>query len=132
MQSNSPRILYVEDHPDAAEMLRVELAANGFGDVVVAGSGEEALELLSSRLFDLYILDFFLPGISGAELCRQIRELDPAAPILACSGSQSSLIRKDVLGEGATEFVSKPFDIKTVIEAVNRLLSHPRAERISS
>jgi CheY-like chemotaxis protein len=123
METDPPRILYVEDHSDAAEMLRIELTASGPYDVSIAGSGEEAIELLHRQTFDLYIVDFFLPGISGAELCRQIRELHPAAPIIACSASKSDLIKKDALGEGATEFVSKPFDLDEILDAVKRSLS---------
>ncbi len=132
MQGDSPRILYVEDHSDAAEMLRIELTAGGEYDVTIAGSGEEALELLRGESFDLYIVDFFLPGISGAELCRQIRELHPAAPVIACSASKSDLIRNDTLGEGATQFVSKPFDIEVIVDAVKQLLSKPRPKQASS
>ena len=132
MQGESPRILYVEDHSDAAEMLRIELTASGEYVVTIAGSGEEALELLGEETFDLYIVDFFLPGISGAELCRQIRELDPAAPIIACSASKSDLIKNDTLGEGATQFVSKPFDIDVIVDAVKELLSKGRPKHASS
>ena len=128
MHGDSPRILYVEDHSDAAEMLRVELTASGDYDVTLAGSGEDALELLQDKTFDLYIVDFFLPGISGAELCRQIRELHPTAPIIACSGSRSDLIRKDALGEGATEFVGKPFDLETILDAVKRLVPNSHSK----
>lgn len=102
-------------------MLRVELAARGNYELTIAGSGEEALEILGQRIFDVYILDFFLPGISGAELCRQIRELDPEAPIIACSSSRSDLIRKDTLGEGATVFVRKPFEIEELVTTVQQL-----------
>ena len=132
MQGDSPRILYVEDHSDAAEMLRIELTAGGEYDVTIAGSGEEALELLRGQSFDLYIVDFFLPGISGAELCRQIRELHPAAPVIACSASKSDLIKKDALGEGATQFISKPFDIEVIVDAVRQLLPKPRPKQASS
>ena len=132
MQKNSSRILYVEDHSDAAEMLRIELAASGDYDVTIAESGEAALELLRRQSFDLYIVDFFLPGISGAALCRQIRELHPAAPIIACSASRSDLIKNDTLGEGATQFISKPFDIEIIIDAVNQLLSKPRPNHAPS
>ena len=113
-------------------MLRIELTVGGEYDVTIAGSGEEALELLRGQVFDLYIVDFFLPGISGAELCRQIRELHPAAPVIACSASKSDLIRNDTLGEGATQFVSKPFDIEVIVDAVKQLLSKPRPKQASS
>lgn len=69
------RILAVDDDSSALGALRQILQSRGY-DVTTAPSGEEALEILASQTFDLVILDVAMPGISGFDVCRKIRE-DP-------------------------------------------------------
>ncbi|MGY9057441.1 MAG: response regulator, partial [Alphaproteobacteria bacterium] len=67
-----PYILVVEDEPGIAELLRYNLEAAGH-EVGIATDGDEALVSLSERLPDLLLLDWMLPGVSGVEVCRQLR-----------------------------------------------------------
>lgn len=65
-------ILVIEDEEDIMELLRYNLAKEGY-QVIKAGSGERALQLVTSELPDLVLLDLMLPGVDGIEVCRLIK-----------------------------------------------------------
>jgi len=71
----SAHILVVEDEAALAELIRYNLAAQGLR-VTIAASGEEAEMLVDEEAFDLVVLDWMLPGLSGLELCRRLRKRD--------------------------------------------------------
>ena len=72
---SSPHVLVVEDEAAIAEVVRYNLAAEGYR-ATVAGTGEEAEMLVEEDHFDLVVLDWMLPGLSGIELCRRLRRRD--------------------------------------------------------
>jgi CheY-like chemotaxis protein len=83
MSSPNPHILYVDDNKDSCELAAVMFNCLDLDCVLIpAGSAEEALLLIEVEPFDLYIFDYRLPGISGVELCRHIRQYDSDTPIM--------------------------------------------------
>jgi CheY-like chemotaxis protein len=82
------RILVVEDQDNKRNLLRLAL---GEYDVAAIGDYDTGLRMAKRQYFDLYILDNQIPGGTGIELCRRIREFDPNTPILFCSGSADCL-----------------------------------------
>ena len=86
MKSPGPRILCTEDDADTREIINLILSNAGYKVTCVGGS-EEALQLARSKLFALYLVDSWLPDLSGIELTRKIREFDPTTPILFFSGA---------------------------------------------
>jgi two-component system, OmpR family, alkaline phosphatase synthesis response regulator PhoP len=89
---------------------------------VTATSMDEALERIAVERFDLYLLDNWLPGGSGVELCRKIRESDPSTPILFYSGAGLESERAEALAAGAQAYLVKPGDVAVLLETVKQFL----------
>ena len=121
MPDTKCRILYVDDHEDSAEMLKLMFTAEDF-EVEIAQSLEEALAKSETQEFDLYVLDKRLPDGSGTDLCRSLSELTPGVPCIFYSGDTYELHRQEALAAGARAYVPKP-DVDALIETVHRLMS---------
>ncbi len=113
-------ILLVEDEERVADFVRRGLKAEGFA-VEHAGDGETALEFLSSREFDVVILDLMLPGISGTEVCQKMRARSNNTPILMLTALDSTDERVAGLRIGADDYLSKPFDFEELIARLEAL-----------
>ena len=121
MSSTKCRILCIDDHEDASEMMRLILSQEDY-EVVTAESVNEALKLATASEFDLYVLDRHLPDGSGVELCQKLTQLTPGVPCLFYSGDAYDIHRSEALAAGADGYVAKP-DIDRLIESVRQLLS---------
>jgi len=121
MPETKCRILYVDDHEDSAEMLKLMFTAEDF-EVEIAQSLEEALAKSETQEFDLYVLDKRLPDRSGTDLCRSLSELTPGVPCIFYSGDTYELHRQEALAAGARAYVPKP-DVDALIETVHRLMA---------
>lgn len=114
------RILYVDDHEDSAEMLKLILSESDY-EFHSARTIEEALELARTHEFDLYVLDKYLPDGSGLELCKQLGRLTPAVPCIFYTGDTYE-IHREAIAAGAEGYVAKP-EVEKLIETVHKLLS---------
>ena len=93
-------------------------------DVTAVETAAEALALNSKGQFDLYILDIWLPGMDGVDLCRRLRERGVTKPIMFFSAMGVQTKDRDyVLAAGADEFLVKSIDIDRFTTTVERLLS---------
>lgn len=126
----SPRILYVEDHDDTRALVSLLLQRAGL-DVTEATNGDEALELVGSQSFDLYLLDHSCPGLSGVALCRRIRESDAETPIIFYSGRAFESEREEAIGAGAQEYLIKPDDLFRVPECAIGLIGRDHLTPVS-
>lgn len=115
------RILCVDDEEDTLSMLCGLLGLVNC-EVLTAATADEALEMIAEGSFDLYLLDNWLPGGSGAELCRKIRESDPTTPVVFYSGASLDAEREEALAAGAQAYLVKPGDLGLLVETVNNLL----------
>ena len=124
------RILYVDDDKDSCELLKAMLHFDGSDyEVIAVNSSMEALSILKSQTFDLYILDYSLPEISGVELCRFIRNNDLITPIMFLSARAFSFERAEGFKAGANEYLIKPNDLNKLTDTINRLINeNPRAD----
>jgi two-component system phosphate regulon response regulator PhoB len=124
-------VLIVEDEAAIAELVRYNLAAQGFR-ATVAGSAEEALVLAEEGEFDLVVVDWMLPGVSGIELCRHLRrrEKSAALPLLMLTARGEVDDRVHGLVLGADDYVVKPFSIPELIARVKALLRRAAPERV--
>lgn len=104
------RILVVDDDPETSEVVTAMLESVGLV-VTSATTAEQALERVESAPFDLVVLDWSLPGMSGLDLCRRIRHHVTIAtlPVLFLSGHSSTADIVDAFASGADDFVVKPF-----------------------
>jgi CheY-like chemotaxis protein len=115
------RILYVDDHEDSSEMLKLLLAPMNY-EVQAAHTVDNALKLARSVNFDLYVLDKRLPDGSGIELCKELSKLTPGVPCIFYTGDAYETHRQEAAAAGADAYISKP-DVEQLIETVHRLLS---------
>ena len=110
------KILVVDDEPKIRRFVRANLLASGY-DVYVAQNGADALEMTERNLPDLIILDINLPDIDGIEICKSIRSwLDVPIIMLSVRSDESDKVR--ALGEGADDYVCKPFGIQELIARI--------------
>ncbi len=125
-------ILLVEDEPALAELVRYNLASQGFR-VAIAATGEEAELLLAEEHFDLVVLDWMLPGLSGIELCRRLRQRAPTRtlPVLMLTARGEEADRVRGLATGADDYVVKPFSMPEILARVKALLRRAAPERVS-
>jgi len=115
------RILYVDDHDDSAEMMKLLLAPMNY-EVHSARTIEEALQSARAESFDLYVLDKRLPDGSGIELCRKLNVLTPGVPCIFYTGDAYEIQRQEAAAAGANAFISKP-DVESLIETVHKFLA---------
>ena len=116
-----PMVLVVDDEPEIVDLMRDFLEAAGFG-VATAGNGEEALALLAQTPVDCVLLDVMMPGRSGFEVCREIRETRDL-PILFLSARDGDVDKIRGLGLGGDDYVVKsatPGEVVARIKAVLR------------
>ncbi len=129
----SARVLVVEDEAALAELLRYNLAAEGYS-VSLARDGAEAELELAEQMPDLVVLDWMLPSVSGIELCRRIRARSPtqSLPILMLTARGEEADRLRGLATGADDYVVKPFSVPELMARVRAILRRApsaRAER---
>jgi DNA-binding response OmpR family regulator len=105
-----PRVLVVDDEENQRRTLSIGLKLEGF-DVVVAGSSQEALQILSaaSPQVDLALIDLMMPGLNGLELARQMRSLYPNVRVVLSSAYHLSARQVERADCGAIGFVPKPY-----------------------
>lgn len=118
------RILVVDDSPQNTKLLRLILKDAGY-QVTEASSGPEALEKLKSDKPDAMILDVRMPGMSGYEVCRQVRA-DPEfsmLPVIMLTALMQTSDRIQGIEAGATAFISKPFNKRELIATVQSSLA---------
>lgn len=122
------KILVVEDEGDIRELIRYNLAQEGFA-VEEAGDGAEALERVQRRAPDLLVLDLMLPRMSGLELCRRLRANSETArlPIIVVTAKGAEVDRVLGLEMGADDYVVKPFSPREVVARVKALLRRVNA-----
>jgi two-component system KDP operon response regulator KdpE len=120
------KILVVDDEPQIRRVLRLGLSTQGY-IVDDAKSGEEALDQLRTLRPDVILLDIKMPGISGVETCRLIRETSDAA-IIMLTVRKSEEDKVAALDAGADDFVTKPFSMP---ELLARIRSNLRRIHIS-
>ena len=128
----SPRVLVVEDDAAIAELLRYNLEAEGYRPTLVA-SGEEAELQVAEDRFDLAIVDWMLPGLSGIELCRRLRRRDDTrnVPILMLTARGEEEDRVRGLGIGADDYVVKPFSLPELLARIKALLRRAAPNRVA-
>jgi two-component system copper resistance phosphate regulon response regulator CusR len=115
------KILLIEDEPKTVQSLKQGLEENNY-EVEVAYDGLTAKQLATRNTYQLIVSDIIIPGISGIELCKQLRQLGIQTPILmltALSTTDDKLIGFEA---GADDYLPKPFDFKEFLARVKALI----------
>ena len=110
------RILVVDDDSVLQRTLRINLRARGH-EVLLAGTGEEAVSVFMAEQPDLVILDLGLPDLDGVEVLRRVRKRS-LVPVIVLSARQQADDKVEALDEGADDYVSKPFNIDELMARV--------------
>lgn len=130
MLAHNPRILYVDDDPDSCQVIGLMLYLDDERYAITAvSSAAEALALIEKQAFDLFILDYVLPEMSGADLCREIRRTDTRTPVMFYSGMAREIDRQAALAAGADEYLVNPNDLDLLCLTVKSLLDESRMRR---
>ena len=122
------KILLVEDDIGLARLVEESLSELYLQhDVDVANNGSDGLANIQSYAYDLLILDWDLPGLSGIEILKEFRKLRKTAPVIMITGKNAIPDKEAGFTAGADDYLTKPFDIRELIMRVNALLRRPAA-----
>ncbi|PZU98599.1 MAG: DNA-binding response regulator [Leptolyngbya sp.] len=113
----SARILLVEDEEKLAKFVQLELSYEGY-EVSVAHDGLSGLMAARDQTPDLIILDWMMPGLSGVEVCRRLRQTGTATPVILLTAKDEVSDRVEGLDAGADDYVVKPFSIEELLARV--------------
>ncbi|MBN2034341.1 MAG: response regulator [Deltaproteobacteria bacterium] len=120
---SGPKLLVVDDEEDILELLRFNLAGEGF-QVVCATTGEEALGKVKSDMPDLILLDLMLPGIDGLEVAKRLKSLPETRGVplvmLTAKGEEEDIVKG--LEIGADDYITKPFSPKVLAARIRAVL----------
>jgi two-component system response regulator RegX3 len=120
MSLSQPTVLLVEDEESFVDALEVGLRREGF-IVKVARDGIEALELFDTVHPDLVLLDVMLPGISGIDVCREIRSRS-RAPVIMLTAKDSEIDTVVGLEVGADDYITKPYRLRELVARMRAVL----------
>lgn len=125
----APFILVVEDEEKIKEMVASYLASEGF-QVKTAATGPEALQLLERHNFDLVVLDWMLPGLSGLEVCKQVRQKSDV-PIIMLTARSEEVDKLLGLELGADDYITKPFSLRELVARIKVVLRRSKGQETS-
>lgn len=119
-EQGKSRVLVVDDHPKLLKFIEIDLKLRGF-EVICAGSGEEAVELVASAGPDIMLLDIVMPGVDGFGVLEKLRTFSKL-PVIAFSASPEN--REPALRMGADDFLNKPFDPEVMVNKIRAVLAN--------
>lgn len=125
MSTPKGRILCTEDNADTRELIIYVLTDEGF-EVKCADSAEDALRLARMEDFDLFLVDNWLPGMSGPGFTQQVRQFNSKTPILFYSGAAQQKDKDEAKAAGAQGYLVKPVHLDALIGEVARLIAEAR------
>jgi len=130
MNSIAARILLVEDEPSQRAVLSYNLMREGY-QVIEASDGEKAMLLADEEDFDLVVLDWMLPALSGIEICRRLKRQKRTKdiPVIMLSARAEDVDKVRGLDTGADDYLSKPYSLP---ELLARIRSHLRRFRAAA
>jgi DNA-binding response OmpR family regulator len=114
------RVLLVEDEIKALNALRMGLEENGW-TVNTATDGEAGLRLALQHDYDVVVSDIIMPGMSGLELCRHMREKGQSTPVLLLSALGETDDKVNGLDAGADDYLTKPFELRELLARIKAL-----------
>ncbi len=126
MTTTTAKILIVDDEPSIRRALRTTLRELDF-EVVEASRGEEAISLIRTVQFAAILLDINMPGMSGVEACRRIRQFAPRLSILMLTVRDSEDDKVEALEAGADDYITKPFALRELTARIRAAVRRGQA-----
>ncbi len=121
-QRKEGRILVIDDE-ELVRGILADILSQSRHQVVVAANGEEGIRLFREEKFDMVLTDLGMPGMSGWEVCKEIREIDPDIPVGMITGWGAEVSRKKREEHGVDFVLSKPFDLEQILNVVVEAMS---------
>lgn len=113
------RVLIVEDAPFIREVFRYALELHKHEIAGEAVNGVEAIDKFRALKPDVVLMDLLMPIMDGISAIKKIIEVDPKAKVIVVSAIAKGSIREEAMHAGAIDFVTKPFEVKRLMKAVN-------------
>ena len=123
------RILLVEDEAGIVQFLQQGLEEEGYS-ITTASDGELGLKLLLNEDFDLVLLDWMLPKITGIEICKSFREIDKTTPIIFLTAKDTVQETIEGLQAGANDYIKKPFSFDELVERIKIHFRNSKSNQI--
>jgi DNA-binding NtrC family response regulator len=117
MNDPNKRSVLVVDDEEIIRSFLLEVLGDKY-DVSLAGDGDEAIEQIKKRRFDLIITDLKMPRVPGEEVVKFAQQQDPTSKVIVISGFSSLYTVSQSISNGACAFLSKPFSIKELMQTV--------------
>jgi two-component system copper resistance phosphate regulon response regulator CusR len=115
------KICVIEDEKKVSSFIKKGLNEHNY-EVDIAINGEHALEIITGQEYNLVILDVMLPDISGIEVCRQLRKIQPQLPVLMLSALGTIDDKVNGLHSGSDDYLVKPFHFSELLARIEALL----------
>jgi two-component system NtrC family response regulator len=122
------RVLIIDDEPTLRESLEIALRGSGY-EVLSARTGEEGMVLFTQKNPDLILLDHWLPGISGDQVLRKIKEAEPEVPVIVMTAQGSVDLAVQSMKMGAFDFLVKPFELDQLEALIEKALERSRLKK---
>jgi excisionase family DNA binding protein len=119
-EQGQPTVLVVDDDEDIQAMFKLFLKKSGFSRLIV-GTGEDALAALAKQKFDFCFLDLQLPDITGDEIYKRAKKVDPALPIVIITGHPDSEMLDNILKLGPVTVLKKPLQLAHLKQTLRQL-----------
>jgi DNA-binding response OmpR family regulator len=114
-------ILIAEDEIQIAEPLRKNFLEEGH-HAIIANDGEEALDLVDKIKFDVIVLDWKMPKLSGLEVCKKLRQINIETPIILLTALTQISNKIEALDSGADDYITKPFSFEELLARLNAVV----------
>lgn len=114
-------VVLADDAPFIRDILRQIFTRAGHEVVGEAENGEQAVKIVREKKPDVVIMDIVMPLKSGVQATKEIKAFAPDLPVIACSTLDQENMLMKVMEAGAVEFINKPFDVKRVLETVEKV-----------
>ncbi len=119
------KVLLIEDDTSTAESLERVLRDDGY-EVTVVGRGDEGMRRACDEMYDVVVTDMKLPGMSGLELIRRIRESKPRLPIILITAHGTTDVAIEATRSGAYDYLLKPFEMPEFLDLIDRAVTSSR------
>lgn len=126
MSKKSKKIVIVEDEPSLVFTLQDTLETEGY-DVTVVNDGAKAIQTVQEINPDLMLLDLMLPGVSGYDICKEVRHLKYTFPIIMLTARDQEIDKVAGLNIGADDYMTKPFGVKELLARIQARLRRANA-----
>lgn len=123
-------ILIVEDEEKLARVLELELQYEDY-QTTIAPDGRIALELLQQNKYALVLLDIMLPSMSGLEVLRRFRKIDPSTPVILLTAKDEVHDKVSGLDLGANDYITKPFQLEELLARIRAQLRNQKPRSTS-